>query len=379
MHIYCFAHTKPIINYLGIKFMKADWITIVHDKTTDDRFKRTILQQYLQNNSYKAINFREIDYASASSMQVFYKEIPEDALILLPPITQAKHINLYLNQPTEKIRTLFIESDGDIFSVEHNTIKEYLDDDVKLLVKDFIRQTKGKIISTNNDLFTHPVANQLLKYFIEHLSLLKDIMKYKKPLVKIVDTAYSSMNPFNNPYSALSISVLNKQEQDVYLGALTLLEAYGVIEINRDNPNWIVKFNDLSYRDYFAKTGTWLEHYTFNALKKIEGVRDVSSSVMFVWDDQYNAIRNELDVMAIADNKLITISCKDTAKIDDDYLYELESHATQLATTEAIKLIVTTAEPNPVISLRAKQLGITIITYDSIESHFLSDLQKAIF
>ena len=104
---------------------------------------------------------------------------------------------------------------------------------------------------------------------------------------------------------------------------------------------------------------------------------DVNSSVMFVWDKGLQHLQNEIDVMALTENQLINISCKDTAKLLETYLYILESHSEQLA-DDAIKIVVCTTAPNKLISDRANRLGVHIVVFEKNALLFQNNIREII-
>ena len=74
---------------------------------------------------------------------------------------------------------------------------------------------------------------------------------------------------------------------------------------------------------FIFKSGTWLEIETNKLINKIEEIDESKNGVMFLWNDENQSIRNELDVVAIKDSVPIFISCKDSDKYNEIALNEL--------------------------------------------------------
>ncbi|MCK8061662.1 MULTISPECIES: Card1-like endonuclease domain-containing protein [unclassified Fusibacter] len=358
--IYCFTHTNFISNYIGIKYTKDKQVIIFHDHSQNDRIQRYQLQTYLKREGIKSISFRLIDYTSMDQIKMAFSKIKSTDTLILPELDHARHVNLFTLLGDYTFVKLFIESDGEIYNIDNDGSNHCPNDDVKLSISDFISQTDGKIIQTNNQLFEHPSSEKLLIFILNHLKHMQKILKHVRPMKKW-DAGY--VYPQVSPFSIVDLTLMNPKEQEIYTSALKLLEIDGLLAIKTDEKLLTVEFYDLRFKEYFTKAGTWLEHYTQRQLRQISEIRDVNSSVMFVWDDHSKTVKNEVDIMAVTENQLITISCKDTSKLVDDYLYEIESHADLLGTEDALKIIVTTASSNKFIDNRAKLLDVHIVRY----------------
>jgi hypothetical protein len=323
----------------------------------------------------KNISFQLLDYTSVDQLNQTFKRIESNDTIILPEVTHAKHVCIYTQLSNYNFEQLFIEKDGEIYSIHQKGISKLDNDDVKLSILDFISQTEGRIIQTNNKLFEHPASGLLLDYLLKHLGVMQEILKSIRPMKNEENTEVEGSR---NVYSIVELNRLNKEQKTIYLGALHLLEKQHLVTLTESDKILRVKFMDIRFREFFSKAGAWLEYYTHRQLKSITQISDINSSVMFVWDDHSGSIKNEVDLLAVTDNQLIAISCKDTHKLVDDYLYEIESHADLLGSEEAIKIIVTTAEPSRHIIERSKLLNVHIIEFTGDDQHFKQSILNII-
>ena len=333
------------------------------------------LQQYYQRKQLTLFELVKIDYTNNDALKTYLSQQREPCTVIMPHIERAAHFAIYHTLNTLEMPQIFIEPDGDIFNVSHGKFKQIPKDDVALTVQDFIRQTNGSIIDTGNQLFTQKPSNQLLDYYLKNLSVMVHILKDIKPMKS--REKHSTYAP-PSPISDVSLNKMTIEEQKIYMGALQVLARQGIIKTKRHKDLLEVIFVDLDYRDYFSKSGTWLEHFVLRIVSNMPDIDDALSSVFFMWDKTRRNVKNEIDVMATYHNRLITISCKDSRHIIDDYLYELEAHSEILSEDGAVKIIATTASLSPLIKERATILGIDIIAFNGDVNKFESEIKHAI-
>lgn len=124
-------------------------------------------------------------------------------------------------------------------------------------------------------------------------------------------------------------------------------------------------FNQPDYRSFIFVTGSWLESLTFNTIRLIEGVEDTRSGVTFSWEAGSSTVKNEIDVLASYQSRLICVSCKDTSHYNGDTLNELAVYANKLGGAHTVKLLVSTRLPQSPITLeRARDMAIDIVIFD---------------
>ena len=98
-----------------------------------------------------------------------------------------------------------------------------------------------------------------------------------------------------------------------------------------------------------------------------------------MWDNEQIHVKNEIDVLASVDSKLVYISCKDTSRYGIDALNELDVYGKQIGGEEVIKILVATKEPFKRSGLlRAKEMGIDIVIFDGNVEELKKKLIKLI-
>ena len=114
-------------------------------------------------------------------------------------------------------------------------------------------------------------------------------------------------------------------------------------------------------------------------IKEIKEIDEVKSGVMFLWNDNSNVVRNEVDVIAIKDSIPICISCKDSDKYNEDALNELEVYSKQIGGDNSYKILVATKEPIKLaVKERAKEMKINIVIFDGDEEKFKKNIKNII-
>jgi len=130
-----------------------------------------------------------------------------------------------------------------------------------------------------------------------------------------------------------------------------------------------IKFLNEYIKGFIFKSGTWLEVITKAAINEIQNIDDVKSGVEFLWGYEDGIVKNELDVVAIKDCRLVCISCKDSDKYDEDTLNELLVYSNRIGGKDVIKILVASKPPiKSSLIFRAKEMEINIVVLkDSIE------------
>ncbi|WP_230409044.1 Card1-like endonuclease domain-containing protein [Zooshikella harenae] len=129
--------------------------------------------------------------------------------------------------------------------------------------------------------------------------------------------------------------------------------------------------------------GFWLEEYVFSELDKIaresEYIQDVARGVEVVWDYGNSTVRNELDVVFLANNQLFIIECKARnflaqRKSGINTIYKMEALLHRLGGKNACGVIASFGNFNVHNKERARLMGLCIL-----EAEKLLDLKKHIF
>ena len=126
-----------------------------------------------------------------------------------------------------------------------------------------------------------------------------------KGLIGQFNKTYSSDSQQNNSTIALTLSTSPKGRR---LEALETLEKTGVLVLGENTSHWLPAMTDTAR--YLS--GGWLEEYAWHCARDA-GVPEncLGISVEFTDDSNRKAdIRNEGDVMLVANNRLLLIECK---------------------------------------------------------------------
>ena len=114
----------------------------------------------------------------------------------------------------------------------------------------------------------------------------------------------------------------------------------------------------------YEKGGNLLEYYCALAVERAGVFRDCRVSVSLDWDgDQRKKpvdVRNEVDVMMAYGHIPVFVSCKNT-RVENEYLYEIQTMARHYGGRYAKPVIVSNAENLPVVRKRAEEMGVLLI------------------
>ncbi|WP_418641481.1 Card1-like endonuclease domain-containing protein [Vibrio chaetopteri] len=130
--------------------------------------------------------------------------------------------------------------------------------------------------------------------------------------------------------------------------------------------------------------GIWLEYYAYGQLKKLakqrSDIQDIAMSVNVQRGDPQNPIRNEIDVIALINNRLYIVECKTgvlDAKQSQLALYRLDTIADLFGPLTQGALLSFDAI-SPLIKRRAKEIDIRIVDYRNMTqlSRVINDLAE---
>lgn len=134
-------------------------------------------------------------------------------------------------------------------------------------------------------------------------SLVQDVERLSRPLATLNWLAARARN------DALSVSLSADRWRDSQLAALLeAFEAAGALSFDRDG----IRFSDENAR--FFANGGWLEEHIFAVVQgmrqELPEIQDLARSLEVSRGQAGKAVRNELDVVFLADNRLYVIECK---------------------------------------------------------------------
>lgn len=181
---------------------------------------------------------------------------------------------------------------------------------------------------------------------------------------------------------SLRVTMEQRHRDDATLSSMLWeLEALDYIRVD----NHTLIFANEKAR--FFCNGGWLEEHTFAVLKGISGqvaqVQDSAHGAQITRKINGKTLSNELDVIALANNKLHIIECKTQymeALSSTNTLYKLDSLNELLGGLEGRAALVTYFDVTPSAKLRATELGIRILGSQEIpqlKHHLANWLEQA--
>lgn len=297
---------------------------------------------------------------------------------LLVNLTGGSRINsiILLNTcKNYKVKSIFINIKDKILYVIDEDIKiireEYEDLELSSLLK-----ASGKEIVYDSSEFLN---NKSLEYITKNIYKNLDIWhKYKQ---RLYDIEVFSHSEEDNKKIIIKTKLLDNDERKLLDKILLKLREMQEIAFKNISDSEIeVKFKNDYLKPFIFKTGTWLEFATRLIISEIEGIDEVKSGLVFLWDYSNSIIKNEVDVVAVKDSVVSCISCKDSEKYDEDALNELNVYALKIGGEDANKILVATKEPiKNTIKERAKEMNISLIIFDGNEEEFKKEIKKAIY
>lgn len=165
-------------------------------------------------------------------------------------------------------------------------------------------------------------------------------------------------------YLAMSARKNNQLRSEVVRGSEALdtlvdeLVDYGLVQ----RSDGCLVFRDENAR--FFCNGGWLEEYVYHCLRELaakKGIKDTLLSVEVIQD----TVRNELDVMALVNNRVLMFECKtfktDSSNEVNKSLYKLGELTNKIGGRTAQGVFVSLNEVKAVNRERAKQSNIKVI------------------
>lgn len=347
------------------------------------KFKNIIILELDKNKEKSCNNLKKI-YEENSKSKVEIEICNIDDIINKFKDKKNKFIiNLTLDNTLMALKLLYkcIEFHITGVYIDINNKKEYwfkeglniLEEEfVDLYLDDIFGLSRNNIISDDSD--TH---NK--KYVLDFAKVIyKNMDTWHKYKQRLYDNEI-----FMHDYDDQRIVNINKEklldeEKDILIKVLENFKKLNLIEIEEDKNIKVTFLNDY-LKGFIFKSGTWLEVLTENIVREIKSVDDVKSGVVFIWDSLRSNIKNELDVVAIKDSVMICISCKDSAKYDENTLNELKVYSDRIGGENSKKILVATKKPNKSSIIdRAKEMGIHLIILDKDINVFKKTLEVII-
>ena len=358
---------------LATKEFNPNVVYFIKDNNSEEKMKS--LRLYYEKN-FKSVKIEEF-IVKEGNQQELEKMIDsiKDKNILIN-LTGGKRINslILLNlSMRNNITALYIDIKKKILYEFKNNIKIYEKTFEDLEIDDIVKASGGKIVEDSSELCN----KDDLIYFAEKISSNLELWhKYKQQLYEANIFEHDS-NEGKKIY--IHTEGLEKEEVNLLNKILAKLEEMKEINYRKQNDKITVNFNNDYLKAFIFKSGTWLEIETNKLINKIEEVDESKNGVMFLWNDENQSVRNELDVVAVKDCVPIFISCKDSDKYNEMALNELNVYASKFGGENSYKILVATKEPiKSPVKVRAKEMGIHLIIFDGNEEKFIKEVKAII-
>ena len=360
-------------NILATKEFNPEIVYLIKDKSYQDK-ENTLKIYYEKNFKNVKLEFLDMEEGNKSALEEIIDNVKEKNIIV--NLTGGKRINSLILLDIclkNKIKTLYIDIKKQIMYEFKDNIVMYEKTFEDLEIDDIVKASGGKIVEDSSEL----CSKKDLIYFAEQISNNLELWhKYKQQLYESSIFEHDKNEP-QRIY--IHTETLENKEINLLDKILSKFKEMNEISYRKENDKIIVNFNNNYLKAFIFKSGTWLEIETNKLINNIEEIDEAKNGVMFLWDDENQFVRNELDVVAVKDSVPIFISCKDSDKYNEMALNELNVYATKFGGENAYKILVATKEPiKSPVKIRAKEMGIHLIIFDGNEEKFIKAVKKII-
>ncbi|WP_297713396.1 DUF1887 family CARF protein [Clostridium sp.] len=360
-------------NILATQEFNPSIVYFIKDKDSEEKMKT--LRLYYEKN-FRKIKIEEVlvEEGNKEELEKIIKSIKDKNILL--NLTGGKRVNSLILLDLcikEKLTAVYIDIKKQIMYEFKDNIVIYEKTFEDLEIDDIVKASGGKIVEDSSELCN----KKDLIYFAEQISNNLGLWhKYKQQLYESSIFEHDSNGP-QRIY--IHTQTLENEEINLLDKILSKLKEMNEINYRKENDKITVNFNNYYLKAFIFKSGTWLEIETNKLINSIEEVDEAKNGVMFLWDDENQLVRNELDVVAVKDSIPIFISCKDSDKYNEMALNELNVYATKFGGENAYKILVATKEPiKSPVKIRAKEMGIHLIIFDGNEEKFIKEIKSII-
>lgn len=360
-------------NILATKELNPKIVYFIKDKSYN---KVDALKNYYEKN-FKNIKlyFFDIEEGDINSLKELLNDIKNKNIIV--NLTGGKRINslILLNFCLKNnLKSLYIDiKEKILYEFKDNTVSvlnKVFDD---LEIDDIVKASGGTIIEDSSQLCN----KKDLIFFSDQIS--KNISLWQKHKQKLYDSNIFEHDLYNQQKIYIHTNNLSKNEIKLLNLILDNFVKMQEISLKRDTNKITVYFLNNYLKAFIFKSGTWLEIETNNLINKIDEIDESKNGVMFLWNDNNEIVKNEVDVVAVKDSVPIFISCKDSDKYNEMALNELNVYAEKFGGNNSYKFLVATKAPiKSPVKVRAKEMGINIIIFDGNEEKFINTIKSII-
>lgn len=361
-------------NIMATKEFNPEVVYLIKDKSYEAKVD-TLKNYYESNFRNVRLQLFDVEEGNNKALEKIIDNVKDKNIIV--NLTGGKRVNsLILLDICLKmqIKALYID-------IKKKIMYEFNNDDIlissksfdDLEIDDIVKASGGMILEDASQLY----CKKDLIYFSEQIS--KHLSLWHEHKQKLYEASIFEHDANDQQRIYIHIDKLSEKEKKMLNKVLDKLEEMKEITLKNCNNKITVDFLNNYIKAFIFKSGTWLEIETNKLINKIEEIDESKNGVMFLWNDDNNSVRNEVDVVAIKDSVPIFISCKDSDKYNEMALNELNVYASKFGGENSYKFLVATKEPiKSPVSIRAKEMGIHLIIFDGDEEKFLRTVKAII-
>lgn len=349
-----------------------------------------IILLYAKENKDVLVKFKDYYKSKFPNLKFHYIEIKEDFNNVMKILEKYSDESNIFNLTTENTLlalimyhfTVINKQKALYVNIKNEEILDFKDgkkvkldtERLDIPIRDIIDSNGGEILVHSTEMANKKIVAYLANCIAKNLELWERL-KYRLYDGDIFTHLTDDINKIH-----MNITYLNKEEKSIALKALNKLSDLKQISYKENKEGiYEVRFLNNYIKSFIFKSGSWLEVYTKNILDEIEGIDDIKSGLLFLWNEDVRRVKNELDVVAVKDARVICISCKDSARYDEVALNELHVYSNLLGGNNCIKILVCTKEPlKSSVKSRAVEMGIHIVCFNGDKDSFKKKIEKII-
>lgn len=236
-------------------------------------------------------------------------------------------------------------------------------------VSDYVQLAGGDIETVNDEVFDRLIKDGSFDLIIQ------DPVRWRTYSRAFVDTNIVTENASRPLYFTVKFNRVTRRFDRHFRHYVAHFVERGYFKkIAENEDRTVFRFMDLSVKSFFKLSGSWLELITYHAVRSL-GMDDVDASVLFTWNKRIKHYENEIDLLATKNGKLLVISCKDTKKVNKEYLNEIVVNSQNLAHDNVLTALVTTSHlMNESFYARANELDIAIVPFENDFEAFKTEI-----
>ncbi|GAU76050.1 Card1-like endonuclease domain-containing protein [Fusibacter sp. 3D3] len=358
----------PIFEVMGILSTGPEHVILLVPSNVHLNYDPNYLLTSIRKRSRATLLLQTIDFSNFDTVQKLLSGIHDQDGFLLSSMDTLEDLILFRKLSENHKNIFFIESDGDLWHLQDSKVENIATEELQL--EDFFESIGGHIIHDEKKFYVHESYGTILSWIgqnYETWSKVKHILRRPNLTKSVSESASISVQNW----------VSESADKRAFQLWLDFLHSQNIIHIKRTSAKIIIHFSHHHFKEYFMKFGMWFEHMIYTLIKENQLLENLNTGVLFSWDTKQNLVKNELDVVGISGNRLVIISCKDTANISEHSLNEIALYTGELAEDSSLKIIATTMPLNQAhLIARAEALGIHLLHYNGDGDAFIQALKR---